>query len=90
MLHELPWPEIDDPGGPREVRWPAENPAGCAAVLIAWFDAGLITVMTSRHQQDLVGSKARRLLSDTAALSPKHSLALTDLGELQLQEAGLL
>jgi hypothetical protein len=90
MLHELPWPEIDAPGNPREVRWPAEDPAECAAVLIEWFDAGLITVMTSRGQQDLVGSDARTLLSDPAAWSPEHSLVLTDLGESQLHEAGLV
>lgn len=42
MLHELPWPEIDDPGGPREVRWPAEDPSECTAILLTWFDAGLI------------------------------------------------
>lgn len=89
MLHALPWPEIDDPGGPREVRWPAEDPSECAAILLRWFDAGLVAVVTTRGQQGLDASDARSLLSNPKGWSPKHSLVLTDIGEGLLREAGL-
>lgn len=81
MLHELPWPEIDGPGGPGEVRWPAEVPEACAAILLKWFDDGLIAVMTSRDQDDLAASDARALLADPTSWSAEHSLVLTPLGE---------
>ncbi|MEQ4210169.1 hypothetical protein [Actinopolymorpha sp. B9G3] len=84
MLHELPWPEVDSPGTTHEVRWPAEDPAECAAVLIEWFDAGLIAVMTTLDQQALDASGARRLLSNPATWTPDHSLVLSDVGEAGL------
>jgi hypothetical protein len=42
-----PLPEVDDPGSANEVTWPAERPADCARVLLEWFDAGLVGVMTT-------------------------------------------
>ena len=81
MLHDLPVPEVDDPGSVHEVRWPAERPAECAAVLLAWFDAGLIDVMTTDSQQVIGRVEAREVLADHAAWGPTHSLVLTDAGE---------
>ncbi|WP_134739274.1 hypothetical protein [Nocardioides sp. 503] len=89
MLQELPWPEIDDPRSPREVRWPAEDPDDCATVLLGWFDAGLITVMTTGGHDYLGSSEARALLTGPAGWSPSHSLVLTDRGEELLEHAGL-
>ena len=75
---ELPWPEVDDPGSPREVCWPAEDPHECAAIHLDWFDAGLIAVMSTRGQEHLAASDARALLADPAAWSPsaiaEHSI----------------
>src|SRR4051794_26272372 len=81
MLHELPLPEVDDPGSPREVKWAAERPADCSEVLLAWFDAGLVGVMTTDTQQDVPQVDARELLADHAAWTPDYSLIITDAGE---------
>jgi hypothetical protein len=89
MLHELPWPEVDAPGTPREVRLPAEDPDDCASVLLGWFDAGLITVMATGDQIDLGPTEARALLAGPASWSPSHSLVLTDRGEEMLRARGL-
>ena len=80
MLHELPLPEVDGPGSATEVRWPAERPADCASVLLAWFDAGLLGVMSTDSQQDVPRIQARQVLADHDAWSPTHSLVLTDAG----------
>ena len=84
MLHELPLPEVDDPGSFREVRWPAERPADCAEVLLEWFDAGLVGVMTTGTERDLPPAEARELLADHAAWSPAHSLVITAASESAL------
>lgn len=84
MLHELPVPEVDDPVSAHEVRWPAERPADCAEVLLDWFDAGLIGVVTTGTERELSRAEARELLADHAAWSPAYSLISTDAGESAL------
>ena len=84
MLHELPRAEVDNPGSVNEVTWSAVLPADCAAVLLGWFDAGLVGVMTTEAQRDLPSVEARRMLANHAAWSPTHSLLLTEAGEAGL------
>jgi chloramphenicol 3-O-phosphotransferase len=84
MLHELPLPEVDDSGSHNEVRWPAESPADCADVLLAWFDAGLVGVMITGTDRDLPEPEAREVLANYAAWSPTYSLTITDAGEAAL------
>lgn len=81
MLHELSLPEVDAPGSPGEVRWPAERPADCAEVLLEWFDAGLVTVMETDTQECLSPAEAREVLAAPAAWGPMYSLIITDAGE---------
>ena len=81
MLHELPLPEVDAPDSAHEVRWPAERPADCSSVLLAWFDAGLVSVMDTESQRDLPQVQARKVLGNHSAWSPDHSVVITDAGE---------
>lgn len=80
MLNELPLSEIDDPGSGNEVKRPAEPPADCAEVLLQWFDAGLVGVMTIATDRDLPPTEARDVLANHEAWSPKYSLIITDAG----------
>lgn len=84
MLHELPMPEVDDPGSANEVRWPAELPEDCAKVLLQWFDDGLVGVVTTSDDRELPTSEARSVLADHGAWSPTYSLIITDAGEAGL------
>lgn len=84
MLHELPLPEVDDPGSVREVRWPAERPWDCADVLLEWLDAGLLAVMVTDTQERLSAARAREVLTDHANWSATYWLTLTDAGESAL------
>ncbi len=61
----------------------------CAAILLKWFDDGLIAVMTSRDKDALAASDARALLADPAAWSAEHSLVLTNLGKGLLDDLSL-
>lgn len=84
MLHELPMPEVDNPGSDNEVRWPAEMPEDCAEVLLRWFDEGLVGVVTTRDAHDLPRTEARHVLADYTAWSSTYSLTITDAGEAAL------
>jgi hypothetical protein len=84
MLHELPVPEVDNPGSASEVRWAAEEPADCARVLLGWLDAGLVGVMSTDEERELPSADAREVLAKYAAGSPAYSLVLTDAGEFGL------
>jgi hypothetical protein len=84
MLHELPLPEVDAPGSVNEVVWPSEQPEDCAALLLDWFDAGLVGVMETRTQRVPDRSQGRDVLANHEAWSPTHSLVLTDEGEAAL------
>lgn len=84
MLHELPLPEVDSPGSTSEVSWPAERPADCAEVLIAWLDTGLVGVMITDTQRELSHPEAREALVNHSAWSPTYSLFITDAGEAAL------
>lgn len=86
MLHELPLPEVDDPGSTNEVSWAAEEPADCARVLLGWLNAGLVCVISTDEQRDLPSADAREVLANYTAWSPAYSLVLTDAGEFGLPE----
>jgi len=84
MLRELAMPEVDSPGSVNEVVWPAEKPEECARVLLEWFDAGLVHVMTTVTQLDLPHDQARAALANYATWSTQYSLVITDAGESAL------
>lgn len=83
-LHEVPLPEIDRlPAG--DVEWPAEDPVECSRVLIDWLDAGLITVMQSNDEVELLPPGAREVLAMPERWSDQHALVLTDAGVVALR-----
>jgi hypothetical protein len=65
---------------------PAQDPAECSRVLLDWFDQGLVTVMATGTQLDLVRERARALLADPRAWTPQHSLVPTDAGVAALTD----